>query len=474
MSSDIKYNVNAGFFDAINEDRTYSADDMNRPYRRLVSNGVFATPKGEASDDLQVFSANNGMNVIVSAGNAIIGDKWFENPSDLIITISQNLDILPRIDSIVAQIDKTQAGRIGNIIYRQGSASSNPVHPEINVEENIFELRLADIIISPSCVKITQDLITDCRGSDECPWITSLINQVDTSTLFIQWQTAFNTWFDGIKNQLTEEEAFNLQTQIDKINQKLTETKTTFTTAGAHNSIYRGKDITNLFYDGTLSDQIAAGTFDDIFVGDYIIGKNSNRKYLVADLDYRLHCGDTECTTHHILMIPEKVMGTAKMNDTNITTGAYIGSKMYTEYLEPFKTVIKNDFETSHILTHREFFQNAVKNGYSSGGTWYDSDIDLMNECMVYGAYIFAPKTHNQGSTNTTVPNLYTIDKSQLSLFRHRADLIVAFNDSGTRNTWWLRDVVSASHFAYVNSNGLAFSHSALNVLGVRPAFLIY
>ena len=256
MSSDVKYNVNAGFFDAINEDRTYSADDMNRPYRRLVSNGVFATPKGEASDDLQVFSANNGMNVIVSAGNAIIGDKWFENPSDLIITISQNSEVLSRIDSIVAQVDKTQAGRVGNIVYRQGTASSNPVHPEINTEENIFELRLADIIISPSCVMVTQDLITDCRGSNECPWVTSLIYQVDTSTLYAQWQAAyqkyyedqetehdeyftefkqamanffsqeenaFDTWFQQMKDQLSEDAAGNLQLQIDNLTQMLME-----------------------------------------------------------------------------------------------------------------------------------------------------------------------------------------------------------------------------------------------------------
>lgn len=51
--------------------------------------------------------------------------------------------------------------------------------------------------------------------------------------------------------------------------------------------IFRGKDITDLFYDGTLSKQIANGTFDDIFIGDYIIGQTSGNKYLVADLDYR-------------------------------------------------------------------------------------------------------------------------------------------------------------------------------------------
>ena len=105
---------------------------------------------GERSTELQVFAMNEGMNVIVSAGNAFIANRWFENPSDFIITISQNSNILTRIDSIIAQVDKTQAGRSGNIVYRQGIASSNPIHPLITTEENVYELRLADIIVSPS------------------------------------------------------------------------------------------------------------------------------------------------------------------------------------------------------------------------------------------------------------------------------------------------------------------------------------
>lgn len=234
--------------------------------------------------------------------------------------------------------------------------------------------------------------------------------------------------------------------------------------AGAHNSIYRGQDITDLFYGGTLSEQIAAGTFDDIFVGDYIIGKNSNRKYLVADLDYRLHCGDTECTTHHVLMIPEKVMGTAKMNDTNITTGAYIGSKMYTEYLTPFKTIIKNDFEVGHILKHKELLTNAVTDGKSSAWAWYDSTIELMNESMVYG--------HNAFGSNHGYET--GIDKSQLSLFRLKPSEIIALNDAGERYWYWLRDVVSSSAFARMSYYGHANYDSASNSSGVRPAFLIY
>lgn len=234
--------------------------------------------------------------------------------------------------------------------------------------------------------------------------------------------------------------------------------------SGAHNTIYRGKDITDLFYNGTLSQQIAAGTFDDIFIGDYIIGKSSGRKYLVADINYRLHCGDTECTKPHVLMIPEKIMGTAQMNDSHVTTGGYVGSKMYTTNLAQFKTVIQNDFGSGHILNHRELLTNAVTDGKSSGWAWYDSTIELMNESMVYGHNAWG--SHHGYETG--------IDKSQLSLFKHKPDLIVALNDAGSRYWYWLRDVVSSSSFANVYGNGNAGNNGAGNSGGVRPAFLIY
>lgn len=239
--------------------------------------------------------------------------------------------------------------------------------------------------------------------------------------------------------------------------------------AGAHNSIYRGEDITDKFYDGTLSKQIANGTYDDIFIGDYIIGKSSGRKYLVADINYRLHCGDAECVTPHVLMIPDKIMGTAKMNDTNITTGAYVGSAMYTTNLTPFKTIIQNDFGTGHILLHRTFLPNTITNEYESEGEWKDSTIELMNELMVYGSNIF----HNI-INETNIPRSNVIDKSQLSLFRIVKSKIVAQNDNNVRASYWLRDVVSSSNFALVGHNGNTSNYRASYDYGVRPAFLIY
>ena len=96
-------------------------------------------------------------------------------------------------------------------------------------------------------------------------------------------------------------------------------------------------------------------------------------------------------------------------------------------------------------------------------------EIELMNENMVYGAPIFTNITNG-----TAVPYNYTIDKSQLSLFRLRHDLTVARNDAGDRYWYWLRDVVSSSNFAYVRYNGYAGGDGAGSSGGVRPAFLIY
>ena len=84
--SDTNYEINAGFFDSIDDDRLYSADDMNKPYHRLIGEGIFSS---DGSNDFQVSSADDGMNIIVAAGEGLLGDKWVENSSDFQITISR-------------------------------------------------------------------------------------------------------------------------------------------------------------------------------------------------------------------------------------------------------------------------------------------------------------------------------------------------------------------------------------------------
>ena len=155
-------------------------------------------------------------------------------------------------------------------------------------------------------------------------------------------------------------------------------------------------------------------------------------------------------------------MYTHVMNDTNITTGAYVGSKMYTEGLTQAKTTINSAFGEAHVLNHRQYLQNATTDGYASGGSWYDSTVELMTEQNVYGGKIFGNQLNG-----TALPNSYTVDKSQYPLFAFRPDMI------SNRQWYWLRDVVSASYFAYVSLYGSALYSTASNARGVRPAFSI-
>ena len=231
-----------------------------------------------------------------------------------------------------------------------------------------------------------------------------------------------------------------------------------FNNAGAHNAIYRGKSLGSSVTIAQYS-AISAGTFDDMYIGDYwtIGGVN----YRIAAFDYYLNCGDTSCTKHHVVLVPDTCLYNHVMNDTNITTGAYVGSKMYTEGLEQAKTTIKAAF-SGHVLSKRIYLSNATANGKASAGAWCDSEVDLMCEHMVYGNGVFSPV-----SDGTTVPNNYRVEKSQLPLFQHEPSRIC------NRANWWLRDVISASHFASVSRRGNADSGSASYSLGVRPAFCI-
>ena len=231
-----------------------------------------------------------------------------------------------------------------------------------------------------------------------------------------------------------------------------------FNNAGAHNAIYRGKSLGSSVTTAQYS-AISAGTFDDMYIGDYwtIGGVN----YRIAAFDYYLNCGDTSCTKHHVVLVPDTCLYNHVMNDTNITTGAYVGSKMYTEGLEQAKTTIKAAF-SGHVLSKRIYLSNATANGKASTGAWCDSEVDLMCEHMVYGNGVFSPV-----SDGTTVPNNYRVEKSQLPLFQHEPSRIC------NRASWWLRDVISATHFAGVTSDGVANGLDASYSLGVRPAFCI-
>lgn len=232
-----------------------------------------------------------------------------------------------------------------------------------------------------------------------------------------------------------------------------------YTGAGAHNAIYRGKNLGTAVTDEQWA-AISAGTFEDLYIGDYWVINGVN--WRIAAFDYYYNTGDTNCDTHHVTVVPDTALYTAQMNTTNDTTGAYVGSAMYTKNLANVKTAINNAFGSAHILSHRQYLQNAVTSGYASGGSWYDSTVELMTEQNVYGCKVFGNCING-----TSFPNSYTVDKSQYPLFALNPRM------ANIRATYWLRDVASAAYFCYVSYNGYAGTGNASLAYGVRPAFSI-
>ena len=215
-----------------------------------------------------------------------------------------------------------------------------------------------------------------------------------------------------------------------------------------HRNIYRGKNLGTVITEAQKA-AIQAGTFDDLFIGDYWVINGVN--WVIADMDYWYNCGDTEFTNHHLLIVPSTSLYNAKMNDTATAEGGYVGSLMYTENLDAAKTTISTAFGDM-LLNHREYLSNAD----TGASAWFDSEVELLNEVMVYGCYI-----------HTISGGKITINKQQLSLFRLNPRMI------NIRSTYWLRDVVSSSVFAIVNTSGNASRNSASYSHGVRPVFAI-
>lgn len=226
--------------------------------------------------------------------------------------------------------------------------------------------------------------------------------------------------------------------------------------AGAHNSIYRGKNLGTSVTAAQWA-AIADGSFTDLYIGDYWVIDGVN--WRIAAFDYYYNMGDTACTTHHIVIVPDTSLYNAAMNSTNTTTGGYVGSAMYTANLEQAKTIIKTAFGPAHVITKRELLTTAVNGNTPSGWAWVDSDVELMNEVQVYGSVAWGAHDgngYNVASDDGQFP-LFVFDRTKLH----------------NRENYWLRDVSSATIFSLVDGSGNASRFDASGSFGVRPAFAI-
>lgn len=279
--------------------------------------------------------------------------------------------------------------------------------------------------------------------------------------------------------EILETKNEELQSQVDNLNNSLLPI---CNNAGFHNSIYRGKDLTNIYTIDEISDRIKAGTFDDLFVGDYIkktitteIGGTETVTLVFADFDTFYLNGDTETTEHHATMVLKDCFQTiACMNESDTTEGGYAGSKMFTEILPIYAAALQTACN-NHILTHEELLSSSISEDLpsKSGAGWYGASNDwsvvevqlsLMSEIQLYGSTLLGSSIYDIGNRNM-----------QFNLFRHNPESTIAgLGHNGGRIQYWLSSVSSSTEFAFcyygLYDIGVGYA-SALS--GVRPYFLL-
>lgn len=199
----IKY----GFFNSVDGDRRYNAEDVGRYLYGIVSDGVYQDDTGR----MQVLSTG-GMTVAVQTGRAMLAYHYMENDSAYSLTLDLGTT-LPRIDLIIMKLDRNS--REITLEVKKGTPAASPSMPILAKESTIQEFALAAITVAANAAEITQSDIQDLRPNTAyCGWVTALLQQLDTETLFAQWEALyaaqyeklaaeFQSWFDTLTSQLT-------------------------------------------------------------------------------------------------------------------------------------------------------------------------------------------------------------------------------------------------------------------------------
>ena len=247
--------VTYGFFNSINGDRKYNADDISNYFLKLISNGVFATP----SSAMQV-QESSGMTVRVSAGWGFINCKWINNDSPYLLTLDAADVVLNRIDRIVLRLNTADNARNISIAVHKGTPASNPTAPNLTRANGVYELSLAQIYVAAGSSAITQDNITDERANTSvCGYVTGLIDQIDTTNLFAQFtarfnrdRAEFNAWYDVAK-----EEVYESTNLVRKYTRTTTTTTAPVTALNVGIAPYTAFDILNVYVNGL---RLAEGT----------------------------------------------------------------------------------------------------------------------------------------------------------------------------------------------------------------------
>jgi hypothetical protein len=190
-----------GFFNSINGDRTYNADHISSMFEGLITSGVYASIGNKL-----VVEPNSGMTVQINTGRGWFGGRWVVNDSEYLLTLDPADVLLNRYAAICVRVDTSLEVRRALPYIKYGELATNAVKPEMERTDTVKEYCLAYVYIPAGITAITASQIQDTRGNkDLCGWVTGLIEQIDSTTLFAQFESLFADWLGSLQDYLDED-----------------------------------------------------------------------------------------------------------------------------------------------------------------------------------------------------------------------------------------------------------------------------
>lgn len=200
----------SGFFNSVGGDRLYNADQMSEIFTGLITDGVY-----ESVGNKLAVEPNENMTIQINTGRGWFGGRWVNNNSAYLYTLESSDVILNRYCAVCVRVDLTETVRSAELYFKYSDFATKPVKPTMERTESVKEYCLAYIYIRADAKEITTADIEDTRSNTElCGWVTGLIEQLDSTTLWNQWDAQFHEWLDTLEEYLDENTAAKLTNDI--------------------------------------------------------------------------------------------------------------------------------------------------------------------------------------------------------------------------------------------------------------------
>ena len=191
--------VTSGFFNSLNGDRKYNAEQMSSIFNGIINDGVFANIGTAFS-----VKANTGNSITVGIGRAWFNSAWVYNDAVLTLTADDSEVLLDRIDAVVIEINHTDSVREGQIKIIKGVAGSSPSRPTLTENDKVHQHPLAYIFRKANSTSITQSDITNMIGTSSCPYITGILQVQNIDNIVAQWQAQWDAWASEEQDECEE------------------------------------------------------------------------------------------------------------------------------------------------------------------------------------------------------------------------------------------------------------------------------